>query len=103
MVEERSRSAAAARGQRALAVDSGGGQIRMLPHDAREHTIRARSRRGVAELRLAVRARSGAAAGREVRRDVRQSLHARLRRTGAAGRTKAAGYGLRGWSDFEEG
>ena len=44
----------------------------------------------------------GAAAGRAICRDVRQSFHRRLRRTGAAGRPKDAGYGLPSRFDHEK-
>jgi hypothetical protein len=56
------RSAAAAGRERAAAV-AARRQKRVLPRDARKHPVRAGSRRRVAELCAAIRARSGAPAG----------------------------------------
>jgi 1,4-dihydroxy-6-naphthoate synthase len=50
-------------GERVAAVASGRAEKRVLPHNARQHPVRARSWRRIVELCHAIRSRSGAAAG----------------------------------------
>src|SRR2546421_6774615 len=71
----------------------------MLPPDARQYPIRARSSRRSVDLRDAICPRYGSSAGGEVRGNVRQPLHRGLRGAGAESRAKTARHGARGWID----
>src|ERR1700722_19934690 len=71
----------------------------MLPPDARKHSIRSGSSRGIVELRDAICPRYGSRAGGEIRGNVRQPLHRGLRGTGTGGGAETAGHGFRGRPD----